>query len=309
MPAIGLETNAMKFIHLLMLIVALGSLVGCASGKRTLAVEGQNRAYYLHVPASYAEGTPLPLLLALHQFSDTASGMRKLSGFDAIAEREGFIVCYPQGRWRVWNSGQGRNNTDDVALLSQLVETLATQYSIDRDRVYATGISAGGMMAQYLACQTDLLAGVAAVAGSPVRSVLETCARPTPILTIHGEADNIVPYAGGDVSAGGGDMSFASARETADAWARINGCDAANVQAEVLPPLVADDPSRITKYTYSCNAKPPVVFLSVGNAGHTWPGRDNWYPAFIVGNTSMQLDTSETIWAFLEQVGKEQRQP
>ncbi len=295
----------MKRLHLLVILATAALMLGCASGKRTLAVDGENRAYLVHVPANYAEDTPVPLLLALHQFSDTASGMRKLSGFDAIAEREGFIVCYPQGRWRVWNSGQGPSNTDDVAFLSQLVETLATQYSIDRARVYATGISAGGMMAQYLACQTDLLAGVAAVAGSPVRCVLETCARPTAILTIHGEADNIVPYTGGDVSAGGGDMSFASARETADAWARINGCDAANVQAEVLPPLVADDPSRITKYTYACNAKPPVIFLSVGNAGHTWPGRDNWYPAFIVGNTSMQLDASEEIWAFLAQQRKQ----
>ena len=290
----------MKQLQVVVMLVAITLMAGCASGKRTLPVDGQNRAYFLHVPASYAEGTPAPLLLALHQFSDTATGMQKLAGFDAIAEREGFLVCYPQGRWRVWNSGQGRSNTNDVAFLSQLVESLSTQYSIDPDRIYATGISAGGMMAQYLACQTDLLAGVATVAGSPVRSVLETCAKPTPILTIHGEGDNIVPFAGGDVSTGGGDMSFASAQETADAWARINGCDAANAATEVLPPLQPDDPSRVTKYTYACNAKPPVIFLSVGNAGHTWPGRDNWYPAFIVGNTSMQLDASETIWAFIK---------
>lgn len=280
--------------------VALLLMTGCSSGKRSLSVDGVTRSYYVHVPASYTAGEPMPLLLALHQFSDTAAGMRRLTGFDAIAEREGFIVCYPQGRFRVWNSGQ-RDNESDVAFLSALVESLAAEYAIDRARVYATGISAGGMMAQYLACRTELLAGVAAVAGSPVRRVLDECQRdaPIPILLIHGEEDGIVPYRGGEVTTGGGDMSFPSAMDVAKAWARINGCAESAPVTETLPPRDAEDPSRVTRYTFPCPAGGEVVFLSVGGGGHTWPGRDNWYPGFIVGATSPQLDASEAIWEFL----------
>ncbi|MFM1921163.1 MAG: hypothetical protein RLZZ303_2797 [Candidatus Hydrogenedentota bacterium] len=280
--------------------VALLMISGCSSGKRSIEVDGLSRSYYVHVPASYTGEEPVPLLLALHQFSDTARGMRRLTGFDAIADREGFIVCYPQGRFRVWNSGQ-RDNDSDIAFLSALVESLAAEYAVDPARVYATGISAGGMMAQYLACQTDLLAAVATVAGSPVRRVLDECApgAPLPTLLIHGEEDNIVPYRGGDVSTGGGDMSFPPAMEVANAWARINGCAESAPVAEILPPRDAQDPGRVTRYTYPCPAEAEVIFLSVGGGGHTWPGRDNWYPAFIVGATSPQLEASEAIWEFL----------
>lgn len=294
-----MRTPFLRIIALHLLYVL--ALVGCTSGKQVIDVAGASRSYLLTVPASYSGDTEVPLLLALHQFSDTAAGMRKLSGFDAIAEREGFIVCYPQGKWRVWDAGQ-RDSEADVEFLSALVEELAGKYKIDRDRVYATGISAGGMMAQYLACRTDLLAAVATVAGSPVKRVLDTCQRglPLPILTIHGEEDQIVPYAGGDVSTGGGDMSFLSAMDTAAAWARINGCKDTPPTAEALPPLAQDDDGRVTLYTFDCATDAPVLFYSVGKAGHTWPGRDNWYPAFIVGPTSMQLDASQVIWDFLE---------
>jgi polyhydroxybutyrate depolymerase len=289
----SLRTSAILLLPLLL-------LYGCAGGKQTIDIEGQSRSYLLTVPATYSPDAPTPLLLALHQFSDTASGMRKLTGFDAIAEREGLIVCYPQGQWRVWNAGQ-RDSDADLKFLSALVDKLATEYRIDRDRVYATGISAGGMMAQYLACKTDLLAAVATVAGSPVKRVLDDCEpdAPIPVLCIHGEQDNIVPYTGGDVSTGGGDMSFLSAADTAARWAAINACVDGPPPAEVLPPLQPNDSSRVTRYTYSCPDTAPVIFLSVGAAGHTWPGRDNWYPAFIVGPTSMQLDATETIWNFL----------
>ncbi|MBI1321557.1 MAG: prolyl oligopeptidase family serine peptidase [Candidatus Hydrogenedens sp.] len=274
-------------------------LAGCSRGGLSFEVDGQTRSYILTVPESLPED-PVPLLLALHQFSDTARGMQRLSGFDAIAAREGFIVCYPQGRYRIWNAGQ-REDESDVAFLTALVAQLETEYDIDPDRVYATGISAGGMMANYLACRTDILAAIAPVAGTPVRAVLDQCARehPIPVLSIHGVQDNIVPYAGGDVSTGGGDMSFVSAAEMAAAWARINGCADTAPAAEVLEPLDSNDASRVTRYRYDCPEVVPVVFLSVGGAGHTWPGRDNWYPSFIVGATSMQLDASEAIWAFL----------
>lgn len=287
--------------HLALALFAFLALVGCTNGKHTIDVGGASRSYLLTVPESYSGEDAVPLLLALHQFSDTASGMRKLSGFDGIAEREGFIVCYPQGKWRVWSAGQ-RESESDVEFLSALVQELSETYKIDPDRVYATGISAGGMMAQYLACRTNLLAAIAPVAGSPVRSVLESCnrERPLPVLSIHGEQDEIVPYSGGEVSTGGGDMSFLSAMENATAWARINGCNDSPPVSEVLPPLVPTDSGRVTRYTFGCDAAAPVVFYSVGNAGHTWPGRDNWYPAFIVGATSPQLDASEVIWDFLK---------
>jgi len=303
---LGRKHRQLNYLLLTAALICLSQLSGCANDRKTIEVNGQNRSYLLTVPSSYTPDRPAPLLLALHQFSDTAAGMRELSGLDAVANQDGVIVCYPQGRWRVWNAGQ-RDSDADIQFLRALIEQLSTEYNVDRDRIYATGISAGGMMAQYFACKTDLLAAVATVAGSPVKRVLEECERstPLPILTIHGERDAIVPYAGGDVSTGGGDMAFLSAAATAARWAEINGCKDTPPAMETLPPLDENNPGRVTRYTYDCAASAPVIFLSVGEAGHTWPGRDNWYPGFIVGPTSTQLDATTVIWDFL----KKQRRP
>ena len=149
---------------------------GTVSG--SLQFQGRKRTYLVHVPPSYNGSRPVPLVLVLHGGMGNAAGTEKLTGMSAKADKEGFIVVYPDGtgllgdRILTWNVGFGfgyalRKNVDDVGFMKALVANLGTKYSIDRARVYATGISNGGMMSYRLASDaSDVFAAVAPVCGS-----------------------------------------------------------------------------------------------------------------------------------------------
>lgn len=287
--------------------IALGAFLmfyaaGCLSFRmQTIAVNGAERKYLLHVPPNLAQGTPAPLVLALHQFSDTPEGMESLSDFNELADKEGFIVAYPKGNIRVWNAGQ-RGEPDDIAFLEALVQELARKHPVDLKRVYACGISAGGMMAQWFACKSDTFAAIAEVAGSLSRSTLEpiTQQRNIPALLMHGTDDPVVPYNGGETYAGPGMRpTFFSAEEQAAFWAARNGCGETPVMEE-LPPIDPKDPTRVKRFVYPCAEGREVVRYQIDGGGHTWPGHDNWYPAFIVGPTSHQIDATLEIWRFFQ---------
>lgn len=281
-------------IRLLALLLIGVLLAGC--GTRHIRVDGVQRAYRLHVPATYTGTEPVPLVLALHQFTDTAAGMERLTGFNDLADREGFLVAYPQGRFRIWQVGE--DGVDDVAFIEALIDALAAEYPIDPTRIYATGISAGGMMVQYLACKTNRFAAIATVTGSIERPLSESCEPPRlPVLLMHGDADPIIPYAGGLTNAGPGRQpDFLGAAENAAWWANINGCPQVPVALDIRNPVTGDQATRIS---YVCEDGVEVQFYTLFGGGHTWPGRNNGYPRFIVGPTSQALDATEVIWAFL----------
>lgn len=185
-------------ITLLLLLSSVLAVSCCSPSYETLNVDGTTRKYLLHIPAVLSCDSPVPLVLALHQFSDTPRGMQLMTGFDVIADREGFIVAYPKGQWRIWHSG-ANDNDDDLRFLHALIDELETRYCIDNTRIYATGASAGAMMVQRFACHTNRLAAIAPVMGS--LSVDFPAAAPAPaplsVLVIHGIDDPVIPYGGG----------------------------------------------------------------------------------------------------------------
>lgn len=277
--------------------------LGC-QGIRLDSVEvgGASRDYLLHLPKDHdVKAQPTPLVIALHQFTDTPKGTEELTGFSALADEAGFIVVYPKGINRGWNAGM-RGAPDDVAFITSLIDALSQRYNIDQDRVYACGLSAGGMMSQYLACHSDRFAAVAAIAGSLTRGALEDCTnlQPVPVMLIHGTDDPIVPFGGGETYAGPGMRPvFLSQAQGAAYWVTHNGCGA-TVASKAVRARDESDPTRVTQFTYPCEAAGEVVRYDVLGGGHTWPGRDNWYPAFIVGETSRQFDATAEIWAFFQ---------
>jgi polyhydroxybutyrate depolymerase len=287
-------------LFLLLCLIGIGAMGCCnARDKHTIIVDGHKRTFLLHVPNTYDGTTPMPLVMALHQFTDTSRGMRKLTGFDCIADAEGFLVAYPQGRFRTWNAdGEGR--TDDVAFLLALVDWVGAHYNLDEQRVYATGASAGGMMSQYLVRHTDRITAIAPVMGAAQPSVFESGTHPgaMPVLMIHGTADPVVPYGEEGVLTDLGRQGvYLSVPDNAATWAMLNGCEGAPDTIPQPDPNPCDT-FVVDKIVYPCEAGPEVILFRVGDGGHTWPGRKNKYPAFIVGKTCMDLDASQEIWDF-----------
>ena len=293
--------STMSCLFLASMISTAILLAGCHPGARTIQVDGRTRTYELHAPAAQ-DAAPRPLVIALHQFSDTARGMQRLTGFDAVADEENFLVVYPDGLGRRWRVGERGGRVDDVNFLLALIDAVDAAYPVDRARIYVTGASNGGMMAQYFACETDVPAAIAPVMGSLTRDWCEGCARtgPLPVLLIHGTDDPVVPYEGSGGSGIAGQIKggFVSAEENAAFWAARNGA-AAGPDIEKWPDSDPEDGTRVDVLRHADGAAPALLYR-VNGGGHTWPGHKNYYPRFFVSRASMEFDATRVIWDFFK---------
>jgi poly(hydroxyalkanoate) depolymerase family esterase len=138
---------------------------GSASGSRN---------YRLWVPDSYRTGKAAPLVMMLHGCGQKAMGLATLSGMNAIADRNGFLVVYPEqattaslmGCWNWFNPEDQLRGGGEPSILAAIVSKVQSTHDIDADRVYVAGLSAGAAMAIVLAATyPDLFAAVGATAG------------------------------------------------------------------------------------------------------------------------------------------------
>lgn len=272
--------------------VLLIFLTGSISAQSTFSFmhNGINRTYILYLPQS-ASTEAMPLMLALHGFTQNGQTMMGLSGFNALAEEHQFVVAYPYGVNTSWNVGvAGGSGVDDVGFLLALIDTIATKANIDQSRVYASGFSNGGFMSYRLACEAShRIAAIAPVAGTMVNATYNACfpTRPMPLIHIHGTSDFIVPY--------NGSTTFQSVDVSVEYWTTGNNCP---TQPEVFqyPDLVADN-STVEAYVYGlCNEGVEVRLLKINNGGHTWPGSS---ASGGIGITNMDISASAEIWDFV----------
>ena len=263
----------------------------------SLVVSGHRREYLLHVPRSYDPARAAPLVISLHGAGGWPVQQMEMSGWDRLADREGFIVVYPSAAEgvgpRVWRVERGPGLARDVAFISALIDTLAVTYHIDSTRIYANGISNGGGMSFVLSC--TLSHRIAAVGLVAAANTLPwswcTDRRAVPMMAFHGTADPMIPYDGGrswiapDV--------FPNVRGWARLWARRNGCGPVPSASQV-----AADVSRVA-YT-ACAGGADVVLYSVKGGGHSWPGGVA-LPEWWVGRTTTSIDATAELWAFFRQ--------
>jgi len=294
--------------HLGLLALALLGAEPLAPGDhfRQLKVGQQERSYYVHVPPKYDASKPTPVVLAFHGAGTNAPIMALSTGLSAKADEAGFIVVYPNGTGEgglllVWNSGgfrgpYARNRPDDVAFVAALLDDLATIVPIDRKRVYATGISNGGMMCYRLAAElSDRIAAVAPVAGA---MGVDRCRpkRPVAVLHFHGTDDKLVPFHGPrDLTAVF--ASFKSVGETIRIWARLDGCPEKPEITDL--PDKADDGTTVKQEVYgSGKERTEVILYTIEGGGHTWPGRQ--WPIPWLGKTTRDISANDLIWEFFQ---------
>ncbi len=284
-----------------------------------LDVDGVERSYLVHVPPDLV--APRALVLVLHGGGGegaeaTADGSKPLSVFRDIADREGFVVVYPEGSpsadaqersgWVDCRADSDvRSGADDVGFLATLIERVGAEYGLGSDRVFMAGSSNGAMMSQAFALyHPDLVAAVASSAGNLAADPFPgVCTdgpdRPVPILLSHGTADVLMPFDGGCVADIGGTCRrgrVISADATVERWLQINGLTG-------VPPVsrnVEVDPGDSgsgTEFVY--DGETPVHWWRFDGAGHAAPStRVLLETNRLAGAQNRDVEFAEISWAF-----------
>jgi polyhydroxybutyrate depolymerase len=270
--------------------------------------DGLTRMYRVHVPAKYDPASAAPLLFAFHggggnmefQANDTNYGLVTLS------EKEGAIVVFPNGTSKLksgmfatWNAGNccgdaRDNKVDDVGFVRKIVANLTHQMNIDKNRIYATGMSNGAMMSYRLACEMpDVFTGIAAVAGTDNTQLCHP-AKPISILHIHAKNDSMVLFTGGagpDSRYKEAVTNFTSVPDTLTKWVRLNACSP-------TPRRILEKEGAYCDVYESCKGNAQVQLCVTEAGGHSWPGgvkRRGKEPA------SQAISANEVMWEFFKQ--------
>ncbi|MFW2387879.1 MAG: alpha/beta hydrolase family esterase [Polyangiales bacterium] len=279
-----------------------GPSLGCQDGSLDASTthfelehDGVTRSYELHLPPGYDGTTALPLVLNFHGFTSNGLGQQSSTNMDLTADREGFIVAYPNGLDVSWNAGLccGRSATDDVddvGFTRAMIDDIGARGCIDESRVYATGMSNGGFFSHRLACEAaDVIAAVAPVAGV-LGIEEEACApsRPIPIIHLHGTGDTLVPYEGGGLA------NSLSVEDSTEGWLDRNGCTGERD--------VSYEEGDATCVTYAkCQGDASVTVCTIEGGGHCWPGQ----PCRELGDlgaSTTDIDANEAMWRLFSTV-------
>lgn len=283
--------------------------------------DGQERRYNIYSPPGYGKYIRPPLVIVLHGRGGTGESMALVTrkGFNKLADRDGFIVAYPNGIELNWNDGRmdeeandraHRENIDDVGFISALIDTLVRDYNIDPGRVFITGISNGAIMSYRLACELSVkIAAIAPVDGSIPHLLFGECLPrvPVPVLAINNVDDPLVPYHGGSIYTSIRKLNLGrvlSVDESIGFWVKRNQCSEVPVITE-LPDLDPKDGTRVIRKEFTdCNRGATVILYSIDGGGHTWPGGLQYLPAFIIGKTCRDMDACQVIWDFFRNINK-----
>ncbi|UZO80436.1 alpha/beta hydrolase-fold protein [Aquimarina sp. ERC-38] len=282
-------------IVLLLLSTSFSQLQAQKLLKGSLMVDGVRRTYKIFIPSKYRPGKKVPLLLNFHGYTMNAGLMVAYAEFRPIANRENFIVVYPQGLRDFtdtthFNVGWGNSNVDDLAFTKALLNQVEATYSIDKKRIYSTGFSNGGFFSYKLACElSGRIAAIASVAGSVTRGQFANC--PTvhqmPILEIHGTNDETVDYNGSDL--------FTPIPDVLSYWINFNNTRSVPQTRQVRNKAWWDG-STVTELTYSGGKNGAIVkHFRVNNGEHSWPG------TFVPFGTNFDIKASREVWNFLSQ--------
>jgi len=271
---------------------ASAAAVPLGSSTHNISVGGVTRSYIVYRPAALPAAAPLVVML--HGGFGSASQAEKSYHWDEEADAGHFLVAYPDGLNRAWNAGggccgePGRTGTDDIGFITAMVSVIEHAVPVDAGRVYATGISNGGIMAYDLACHTKVFAAI----GADSATELGGCPDPVPIsvIAVHGTADKNIPYAGGEGD-GIAHIDGPSVPAVNASWRRADNCAAPAVTTT----------GTVTTSVAGCPAGRTVELISIAGAGHQWPGAAPNLIAQRLLHTdppSTALDATAVIWRF-----------
>jgi polyhydroxybutyrate depolymerase len=268
--------------------------VPVGESQQTITVGGLARTFRVYRSAALPTGVPVALVVMLHGGFGSAEQAETSYGWDAMAEARHFLVAYPDGVNKAWNVGggccgtPGNRGIDDVGFVTAVVSTLSGQLPVDAKRVYATGISNGGMLAYRLACDTRVFAAI----GPDSTTLLGPCDAPAPtsVIHIHGTADHNIPY---DRSPGNGFAAIdgPAVPDLVAMWRTVAGCG----------PPTQTTAGPVTTSLAPCPQGRAIELITIDGAGHQWPGS---VPKPVVEKLlgldppSTALNATDVMWQF-----------
>jgi polyhydroxybutyrate depolymerase len=295
-----MEAQMTRIIFLaLLLILPFPALAGLQT--KSIQIDGMSRSYTLYIPARVANAPAL--VIVLHGGGGTGRQIMRNTQkrFNQLAERDGFVVAYPDAIDRIWDFGEGKvskaleHPRNDLKFLTHMINQIDGRVGLNRARVFATGISRGGQASYFLGCKRPNLIRAIAPVAMPLPGFLKDDCRGKgmmPILLINGTADPIVPYGGGHIRLGRKDRGLVlSTARTMALFARKNRCG----PGRHIASKGAVDMIRLT----GCQA--PTRLFRVNGGGHTWPGGGRSMKR-IVGPVNRDINAADEVWNFFRQL-------
>ena len=292
-------------------------VVSCKNSRKkdliTLPVQtflsgGLEREYMLYIPQSAEKNSPLVFML--HGLGSTHTIIMNYSQMNQVADKHGFVICYPQGIrgaentrhtkkgtsfWNVGYETHKNETVDDVSFIKSLAIYLQQEYNLDSEKTFCAGMSNGGDMSYLLGCEApDIFKAIAPITGCMMGWIYDSCNKndPVPVFQVHGTADKTTYY-DGDVDNRDKWGVYMGVETTINFWVDRNECKEVNI--DTLPDIDRNDGSIVIteKYTGGRNNN-EVWFYKVINGDHEWP------PGWPVKSGNGDLNTSEEIWKFFQ---------
>lgn len=325
---INSKSKNMKLISLFTILILL---IGCSKSddevdepdfekglleNQSITISGTDRNYHLYVPNN---PTNAPIVFLFHANRSNYNlilgiGLTANREIKApykrwinIAQQENIILVVPNGTDRGWNDcrndATGNPNSDDVLFTSNLMDFVINKYQANSSKVFVVGTSNGGHMAMRLAQEIPdkLNAFAAVVAANPKNSQCTDATIPISALFMNGTDDDILPYDGGPMDCGRGDVF--SAQETIDYWINRNGTDTTPIETNFTDTNTADD-CTVKKHLYKNGTNNTEVALyEVTNGGHAEPSiAERYTDDFLstLGNQNSDIEMANEVWNFFK---------
>ncbi len=291
---------SIPFLFLFMLISCGNEETGFVE-ERVIEHEGLERSFLIYVPTNIKENAPL--VVAIHGYTSSAKTLMGYSGINQVADKEGFLVAYPQGTkdsrdnnfFNVGYEFHSDSKVNDVNFIREIVLNLTKDYKLNSKRVFATGMSNGGDMSYLLACtSSDLFTAVAPVAGVMMKDTLENCnpVKKIPIFEIHGTKDSISKFEG-DMNNEDKWGAYYDLPSTIEFW--VNKHALSEKETIQLENKNTEDGTTITFERYwSDESQREVWFYIVNDGNHTWPGMTGLFSR----TANQDINSAEEIWKF-----------
>ena len=243
-----------------------------------ITVDSIEREYYLHIPDNLPNNAPL--IMIFHGYSGNALNTIKTTNFNQLADKNGFIACYPQGLidkdnnafWQVGYTFHKDLDVDDVKFIQKLIEKLKSEFQLSKKNVFMTGFSNGGDFCNLLSCETDgLFRAAAPIISCFMEEIFNNCqyANPMPTLMLNGTKDPIT-FWDGDMTDSQGYGPYISTKSMINF--RLKQIQHDKVIRDTLISSDSDDKTLVAIEKYSSSiSKNQVWMYSYLNGGHGYP--------------------------------------